>query len=119
MSSITFSNPALKANQNLRVPVVPDPKFASRGNVRQEKPHRPETQRRVTGFGNPGTFRGRSGLKCYRCDNRHRLNDCHANLDTVSKARDRRMNSNRCVNCGLEGHWGKDCDWEDLREFKR
>ncbi|PMD18618.1 HET-domain-containing protein [Hyaloscypha hepaticicola] len=83
---------------------VPDPKFASRGKVRQEKTHFLETQRRVTSFGNSGTFRGRPGLKCYRCDNRHRLKDCYANLDTVSKARNRRMNSNRCVNCRSEEH---------------
>ena len=102
----------------LRVPFVPDPNIASRGNVRHEKTHWPETQRLVNGAGYSGTFRGRSGLKCYRCDNCHRLGDCYASSDTVSKARDRRMNSDRCVNCGSEEHWGKDCDWEDLRELK-
>ena len=76
-----------------------------------------ETQHRVMGFGNSGTIRGRSEIKCYRCDNRHRLKDCYATLDTVSKARDRRMISNRCVNCGSEEHWAKECDWEDLREL--
>ncbi|CZR52914.1 uncharacterized protein PAC_02791 [Phialocephala subalpina] len=97
------------------VPFVPDPKFASRGNVRQEKTSWLEIQRRVTGFGNSGTYGGRSGIKCYRCDNHHLLRDCRATLETVSKARDRRMNSNRCVNCGSEEHWWKECDWEDLR----
>ncbi|KAF8851241.1 HET-domain-containing protein [Acephala macrosclerotiorum] len=98
------------------VPFVPDLKFASRGNVRQEKTSRLEIQRRVTGFGNSGTYGGRSGIKCYRCDNNHLLRDCRATLETVSKARDRRMNSNRCVNCGSEEHWWKECGWKDLRK---
>ncbi|KFY31812.1 hypothetical protein V493_00775 [Pseudogymnoascus sp. VKM F-4281 (FW-2241)] len=76
------------------IPFVPDPKFASRGNTRQEKMHH-----RVTSFENSSTYRGRSGIKCYRCDNHHLLPDCRATLETVFKARERRMNSNRCVNC--------------------
>jgi len=92
------------------VSFVSDPVYGNRGDVRQEK-----TQRRVIGFRNSGTSRGTSGIKCYRCDNDHRLIDCYANLDTVSKARARRKISKRCVNCGSVEHWIKECDWEDLR----
>ncbi|KFZ22703.1 hypothetical protein V502_02818 [Pseudogymnoascus sp. VKM F-4520 (FW-2644)] len=93
------------------IPFVPDLKFASRGNVRQEK-----MQRCVTSFGNSSTYRGRPGIKCYRCDNHHLLPHCRATLETVSKAREQRMKSNRCVNCGSGKHWVKECEWEDLRE---
>ncbi|KFY46998.1 hypothetical protein V494_00234 [Pseudogymnoascus sp. VKM F-4513 (FW-928)] len=92
------------------IPSVPDPKFTSPGNVKQEKMQR--------SFGNSSDYWRRSGIKCYRCDNNHLLPDCHATLETVSKARERRMNSNRCVNCGSGKHWVKKCDWEDLREHK-
>lgn len=92
------------------MPFVPDLKFASRGNSGQE-----EMGRRVTSFGNSNTYRERLGIKCFRCDNQHLLSDCYASLETVYKARERRMNSNRCVNCGSEKHWVEDCEWEDLR----
>ncbi|KAE8446435.1 Vegetative incompatibility protein HET-E-1 [Mollisiaceae sp. DMI_Dod_QoI] len=95
------------------VPLVPDP---SPRDVKQEKTNKLEIQRRVTGYRNSSTYGGISGIKCYRCDNNHLLRDCYATLETVSKARDRRMNSNRCVNCGSGQHWVNDCDWEDLRE---
>ncbi|KAF5873177.1 putative truncated het-r protein [Botrytis fragariae] len=97
---------------------VPDPRFAGRRNVGQENVPWLGIGRRLTGFGNSGTFRGSSGLKCFRCDNCHRLDDCFASLDTVFKARDRRMKSNRCFNCGSEWHWAKECDWEDLQYQK-
>ncbi|KAH8803602.1 heterokaryon incompatibility protein-domain-containing protein [Xylogone sp. PMI_703] len=98
--------------------IVPNPEPTSRGNVTQENTNRLEIQPRATSFRYSVTYGGRSKIRCYRCDNGHLLYACYATLDTVSKARDRRMNSNRCVNCGSEEHWVKDCDWEDLWELK-
>ncbi|TGO18329.1 hypothetical protein BPAE_0385g00080 [Botrytis paeoniae] len=98
-----------------RVTFVPNPKFARRGDFMQENTPWLGIGRRLTGFGNSGTFRGGPGLKCYRCDNRHLLSDCYAKSTTVSKARDWRMRSDLCFNCGSEEHWAKECDWEDLQ----
>jgi hypothetical protein len=106
-----FPKSSVENQPKFTVPFVRDPKFVGREDIMTNLL---EIQRRVIGLGNSGTCGVRSGIRCFRCDNRHVLDECFASLETVSKARDRRMNSNRCVNCGSGKHWVKECDWEDL-----
>jgi hypothetical protein len=69
----------------------------------------------MTSFGSFGSRGAGSGIRCFRCDNRHLLKECYASLETVRQARDRRMmTADRCMNCGLADHWFSECPREDL-----